>query len=157
MIRLAKFIADAGLCSRRQASRLIDSGCVLINGRPGLHIDRVNDSDSVTVDGRELKSTTGKTYFLYNKPVGIDSVCDVRNPASIVHRLPALNGNLRVFPVGRLDKDSHGLMLLTNHGELCQTLLHPDYYHEKEYLVTVISRLMRHFSGRWQQVSAMAM
>ncbi|WP_257284514.1 pseudouridine synthase [Endozoicomonas sp. SESOKO1] len=137
MIRLAKFIADAGCCSRRQASRLIDSDRVLVNNRPGLHIDRVTDSDCVTVDGRELKSATAKIYFLYNKPIGVDSICDVGNPASIIHHLPVLNGNMRVFPVGRLDKDSHGLMLLTNHGELCQTLLHPDYYHEKEYLVTV--------------------
>lgn len=137
MIRLSKFIADAGYCSRRQASRLIDSGCVLVNGRPGLHIDRITDSDCVTVDGHELKSVTEKIYFLYNKPVGVDSVCDVEDPASIVHYLPALNDNLRIFPVGRLDKDSHGLMLLTNHGELCQALLHPDYYHEKEYRVNV--------------------
>ncbi|WP_419536055.1 pseudouridine synthase [Endozoicomonas sp.] len=137
MIRLSKFIADAGFCSRRKASRLIDSGCVLLNGRLGLHIDRVTDSDCVTVDGRELKLTTEKIYFLYNKPVGVDSVCDIDDPASIVHHMPKLNELLRVFPVGRLDKDSHGLMLLTNHGELCQTLLHPDHYHEKEYLVTV--------------------
>lgn len=137
MIRLSKYIADAGVCSRRQASRLIESGCVLVNGKRGLHIDRIKDDDRVLVDGQEIKLGTKKVYFLFNKPVGIDSVCDLEDPSSIVHHLPYLDDCLRVFPVGRLDKDSHGLMLLTNHGELCHKLMHPDFYHEKEYLVRV--------------------
>ncbi|MFK0572363.1 pseudouridine synthase [Endozoicomonas sp.] len=137
MIRLSKYIADAGICSRRQASRLIESGCVLVNGRQGLHIDRIKDGDCVLVSGQEIQAGIEKVYFLYNKSVGVDSVCDFEDSASIVHYLPDLKDNRRVFPVGRLDKDSHGLMLLTNHGELCQKLMHPDFYHEKEYLVRV--------------------
>ena len=137
MIRLSKYIADAGVCSRRQASRLIEDGLVQVNGRSGLHIDRIKDGDTVVVDGQSIMTNATKVYFLYNKPVGVDSVCDMADAASIIHHLPTPENNLRVFPVGRLDKDSHGLMLLTNHGELCQQLLHPDFYHEKEYLVCV--------------------
>ncbi|KEI71607.1 pseudouridine synthase [Endozoicomonas elysicola] len=137
MIRLSKYIADAGVCSRRQASRLIEAGLVQVNGRHGLHIDRIKNGDMVVVDGQEVMTNTEKVYFLYNKPVGVDSVCDWEDGSSIVHHLPKVENNIRVFPIGRLDKDSHGLMLLTNHGELCHKLLHPDFYHEKEYLVCV--------------------
>ena len=137
MIRLAKYIADAGYCSRRAACRLIDAGDVTVNGRPGAHIDRVSDQDVILVQGQRLQKPEAFSYFLYNKPVGVDCVCNPDDPSSIVHFMPAGTDIPRLFPVGRLDKDSHGLMLLTNHGELCQRILHPDFYHEKEYLVRV--------------------
>ncbi len=142
LIRLAKFIADAGLCSRRAACRLIDAGGVTVNGRQGLHIDRVSEQDEVLVRGECLQRPDYFSYFLYHKPAGIDCVCDSDDPDSIVHFIPS---DIRLFPVGRLDKDSRGLMLLTNHGELCQRILHPDFYHEKEYLVTVNKSLTADF------------
>ncbi len=96
---------------------------------------KVNHQDQIFIDGEPLCPTTGgKTYLLYNKPAGIDCVCDLNNAASIVHQIKFKH---RIFPVGRLDKDSHGLMLLTNDGDLCHRVLHPDHHHEKEYKVTV--------------------
>ncbi|AMO55866.1 pseudouridine synthase [Endozoicomonas montiporae] len=134
MIRIAKYIAASGLCSRRAASRLIDSGQVQVNGRAANHIDHVNKHDNIVVNGLTVKAPEERCYYLYNKPVGIDCVCKPQDVSSIIHQI---NTPVRVFPVGRLDKDSHGLMLLTNDGELCQKLLHPDYVHEKEYRVAV--------------------
>ncbi len=134
MIRLAKYIAETGYCSRRGASRLIDAERVTVNTRPAHHIDRISDIDQVHVDGQLLNTSVERVYWLYNKPVGVDCACKTDDKSSIIHRLPM---SPRVFPVGRLDKDSHGLLLLTNDGELCHQLIHPDFYHEKEYLVTV--------------------
>ncbi|MET4694949.1 pseudouridine synthase [Endozoicomonas lisbonensis] len=138
MIRIAKYIADSGLCSRRAACRLIESGQVQLNDRVAIHTDRVSNDDTIVVNGQTISPPAEHRYYLYNKPVGIDCVCNPQDADSIVHQI---NTPVRVFPVGRLDKDSHGLMLLTNDGELCQRLLHPDYYHEKEYRVTVDKRL----------------
>ncbi|OED41112.1 23S rRNA pseudouridine synthase F [Endozoicomonas sp. (ex Bugula neritina AB1)] len=137
MIRLAKYIADAGHCSRRAACRLIESGEVLVNERSATHTDRVTDQDIIVVQGQSLQPREAFSYFLYNKPVGVDCVCNSNDPSSIIHVLPTAHNISRLFPVGRLDKDSHGLMLLTNHGDLCQRILHPDFYHEKVYRVTV--------------------
>lgn len=134
MIRLAKFIADSGYCSRRAASRLIEAGAVKVNGRTGLHIDRVSGTDEITVEGKPVSLSADFHYLIYNKPVGVDCVCNPDDKNSIVNHF---HSEIRVFPVGRLDKDSHGLMLLTNDGELCQKLIHPDYFHEKEYRVQV--------------------
>ena len=142
MIRLAKYIADAGHCSRRAASRLIDAGRVTVNDRPANHIDHVNDQDKIHIDGELLDSSNAKVYWLYNKPEGIDCVCKLDDENSIIHQLPKTP---RVFPVGRLDKDSHGLLLLTNDGELCHRLIHPDFLHEKEYRVSVDKRVDSEF------------
>lgn len=133
--RLAKWIARCGVCSRRAAERLISTGQVQLNGRPGCHTDLVNDRDCIKIEQHTLAPPGPAQYWLFHKPVGID--CNIRaNDASslfhIISNLPQ-----RVFAVGRLDKDSSGLLLLTNDGALCQRLLHPDYYHEKEYRVTV--------------------
>lgn len=116
---------------------MIEAGEVQVNGRPGQHIDRVSDEDQVLINGEQVTRPESYDYYLYNKPVGIDCVCNPDDPDSIVHVMAETEGNVRLFPVGRLDKDSHGLMLLCNHGELCQRLMHPDFYHEKEYLVQV--------------------
>ena len=142
MIRIAKYIAASGLCSRRAASRLIDSGQVLLNDNVATHIDHVSDRDNIVVNGKIITPPTKHRYYLYNKPVGIDCVCEPENAASIIHQI---NTPVRVFPVGRLDKDSHGLMLLTNNGSLCQKLLHPDFYHEKEYRVAVDKPVTQEF------------
>lgn len=146
MIRLAKYIADAGVCSRRAASRLIEAGEVEVNHRQAGHTDRVSDRDQVLVSGKIIEPFIEKVYFIYNKPIGIDCVCNPDDPASIIHHLPAGDNIPRLFPVGRLDKDSHGLMLLTNNGELCQRLMYPDFYHEKEYRVRVHREFDQKFS-----------
>ena len=144
-MRLSKYIFASGVCSRRQASRLIKEGRVTVNERQGLHIDRVGNNDVVLVDDELVTVNQKRYYFLYNKPVGVDSVCNPDNPSSIVYPLRQISNDVRLFPVGRLDKDSHGLMLLTNDGALCQTLMHPDYFHEKEYRVTVNSNISAEF------------
>ena len=132
-VRLAKYIADAGVCSRRQASRLIDAQRVLVNGQLANHIDHVDHLDLIEVDNQAIKPQSKKAYFAINKPVGVDCRLIKEDKHSLIHLLPAFP---RVYPIGRLDKDSHGLLLLTNDGELCQQLTHPSYKKEKEYIVT---------------------
>ncbi|WP_256096817.1 pseudouridine synthase [Pseudoalteromonas luteoviolacea] len=133
-MRLAKYLSHCGVCSRRQASRLIEQGQVQVNGRPANHIDHVNDQDAVFVSGKRVSGLAEKQLYLYHKPVGIDCKLNAQDPHSLIHHLP--NGP-RVYPIGRLDKDSRGLLLLTNDGELCNKLIHPDHHQEKEYIVTV--------------------
>ncbi|KZW98956.1 pseudouridine synthase [Pseudoalteromonas luteoviolacea] len=133
-MRLAKYLSHCGVCSRRQASRLIDQGHVQVNDRPANHIDHVNDQDKVTVCGELVAGLAEKLLYLYHKPVGVDCKLNENDPCSLIHYLPS---GPRVYPVGRLDKDSRGLLLLTNDGELCNSLIHPDHHQEKEYIVTV--------------------
>lgn len=132
--RLAKVIAERGVCSRRAASRLIEQNRVQVNHRPARHIDHVTEHDIISIDGQPLAAQTANHYWLYHKPAGIDCNLSQDNPVSLYHCLQQLPS--RVYPVGRLDKDSRGLLLLTNDGQLAQQLLHPDYQHQKEYLVT---------------------
>lgn len=133
-IRLAKYIADCGYCSRKQASRLIEQGIVSVNGRLANHIDHVNDSDVITISNEILKPNPNKVYYAFNKPIDIDCKLIPSDPKSLIHLLPQ---QVRVFPIGRLDKDSHGLLLLTNDGDFYHQLNHPEHHQEKEYLVTV--------------------
>ncbi|WP_152084558.1 pseudouridine synthase [Pseudoalteromonas sp. A25] len=133
-MRLAKYLSHAGVCSRRQASRLIDSGDVIVNGRPANHIDHVSEQDEILVLGKKVCGPAAKVLYAYHKPVGIDCKLKPDDPSSLLHHLPT---SQRVYPIGRLDKDSRGLLLLTNDGELCQRLIHPDHHVEKEYWVKV--------------------
>ncbi|MCF2858556.1 rRNA pseudouridine synthase [Pseudoalteromonas sp. SMS1] len=133
-MRLAKYLSHCGVCSRRQASRLIDQGQVQVNGHPANHIDHVNDQDDIYVCGERVLGLAEKLLYLYHKPMGIDCKLNEDDPASLFHQLPS---GPRVYPIGRLDKDSRGLLLLTNDGELCHALIHPDNHQEKEYVVTV--------------------
>ncbi|CAH9065506.1 Dual-specificity RNA pseudouridine synthase RluF [Pseudoalteromonas sp. CIP111854] len=132
--RLAKYLGHAGICSRRQASRLIDSGDVTVNGRPANHIDHVNEQDCIMVMGKPVLGPAKKVLYAYHKPIGVDCKLNQNDPSSLIHHLPT---GTRTYPIGRLDKDSRGLLLLTNDGELCQRLIHPDHHVEKEYWVTV--------------------
>jgi len=134
-VRLQKFLAEAGLGSRRSCEDLIRSGRVSIDGRTaelGVSVDA--DTQAVAVDGRPVKKES-KEYWLLNKPAGVLSAAlDPRGRPTVVDCIPA---HVRVFPVGRLDLHSTGLLLLTNDGELAARLLHPRYHVEKEYVVTV--------------------
>ena len=131
--RLAKWIAHSGYCSRRAASRLISDNRVSLNGRVALHTDLVFGTDTIRIDDTVLTDLPARCYLMYHKPVGIDCNNRPDDPTSLYQILKTLPQ--RLFAVGRLDKDSSGLLLLTNDGELCQRLLHPDYYHNKTYLV----------------------
>ncbi|WP_214000882.1 pseudouridine synthase [Arsukibacterium sp.] len=132
--RLAKWIAQSGHCSRRAAERLITAGRVHVNGMAARHPDLVDNSDRILIDDIRLIAQPARCYILYHKPVGIDCNNRPNDPASLHQLLKTLP--LRLFAVGRLDKDSSGMLLLTNDGALSQRLLHPDHYHSKTYLVT---------------------
>jgi len=134
-IRLCKYLADSGLCSRRQASRLIEQGRLLVNGTLATHTCHVSTGDSIVLDGMALAAPEAKQLWLYHKPVGIDCNLTADKADSLLHVLQHLP--VRLYPIGRLDKDSSGLLLLTNDGELTQRLLHPDFYHDKTYRVDV--------------------
>ncbi|RJE77390.1 23S rRNA pseudouridine synthase F [Pseudoalteromonas sp. MSK9-3] len=133
-IRLAKFLGHAGVCSRRQASRLIDAGEVTVNGNLANHIDHVTAQDVVIVQGQAITTLPEKVLYAYHKPIGIDCKLNFDDPTSLIHYLPETP---RVYPIGRLDKDSRGLLLLTNDGALCQQMLHPEHHQKKEYWVEV--------------------
>ena len=132
--RLNKFIADSGYCSRREADRLIDEGRVRIDGRVGVLGDRIFPGMVVTVDGQPLSGQGEKVYILLNKPIGVVCTADPREPMNVVDYL---NYPIRIFPVGRLDKDSEGLLLLTSDGEIVNRLLRAAGGHEKEYEVVI--------------------
>jgi 23S rRNA pseudouridine2605 synthase len=128
------------VAARRKADQLIASGQVLVNGRPAIAGQQVTPGiDRVTVDGSPVEPVSTSTYLMMNKPVGVlTSVGDDRGRQTVVDRLPAERS--RVFPVGRLDLDSRGLVLLTDDGELAGRLMHPRYHVEKEYRVVVRGR-----------------
>ena len=132
--RLNKYIADSGYCSRREADRLISEGRVRLDGRVGALGDRVLPGMDVTVDGKRLSGEGEKVYLLLNKPIGIVCTADPREPMNVVDYLAYPR---RVFPVGRLDKDSEGLLLLTNDGEIVNRILRAAGGHEKEYEVRI--------------------
>ena len=132
--RLNKYIADSGYCSRREADRLISEGRVRLDGRVGVLGDRVLPGMDVTVDGKRLSGEDEKVYLLLNKPMGIVCTADPREPMNVVDYLAYPR---RVFPVGRLDKDSEGLLLLTNDGEIVNRILRAAGGHEKEYEVRI--------------------
>jgi 16S rRNA pseudouridine516 synthase len=135
-MRLAQYLAQCGVASRRQASRLIEVGRVQLNGHIASHSDRVNEHNTSTLllDGKAIAMPETKVYLLYHKPVGVDCRLLKHDPTSLIHLLPT---SPRLYPAGRLDKDSRGLLLLTNDGELTHKLIHPDFYHRKTYQVQV--------------------
>lgn len=130
MERLQKVLARAGVASRRKAEALIVAGRVTINGQPAKLGAKVAAGDEVQIDGRQLRPPATVTYA-YHKPVGeICSVSDERGRRTVLDSLPRLAG---LHPIGRLDQDSEGLLLITNDGALTQQLTHPRFGHEKEY------------------------
>jgi 23S rRNA pseudouridine2604 synthase len=134
-IRLNKFLAEAGVASRREADRMIGDGRVTVNGREAVLGDRVTDKDDVRVDGRKVKRESGPAVILaFNKPKGLECTADKGNEDSVISYI---NYPKRIFTVGRLDKDSEGLLLLTNDGDLANKIMRSRYGHEKEYVVTV--------------------
>ncbi|EFP8794238.1 23S rRNA pseudouridine(2604) synthase RluF [Shigella flexneri] len=135
-VRLNKYISESGICSRREADRYIEQGNVFLNGKRATIGDQVKPGDIVKVNGQLIEPREAEDLVLIalNKPVGIVSTTEDGERDNIVD---FVNHSKRVFPIGRLDKDSQGLIFLTNHGDLVNKILRAGNDHEKEYLVTV--------------------
>ena len=135
-IRINKYISDSGVCSRREADRYVEQGCVFINGRQVSFGAQVFAGDMVKVNDQliEPRDDNGLVLIALNKPVGIITTMkkSVRDNISVL-----INGDQRISPIGRLDKDSQGLILLTNHGDVVNKILRAGNNHEKEYVVSV--------------------
>ena len=134
--RLNKFISESGICSRREADRFIEQGNVYINGKRAKVGDQVFPGDKVKVNGQPIdpREEEELIFIALNKPVGIVSTTEKNEKNNIVD---FVNHSTRIFPIGRLDKDSQGLIFLTNNGDLVNKILRAGNRHEKEYLVTV--------------------
>lgn len=133
-MRLNKFISESGKASRRGADKLISEGRVKINGRVAKIGDQVKPGDEVLVSGDRITVARNNVYIALNKPVGITSTTEKNVKGNIVD---LVNHPLRVFNIGRLDKESEGLILLTNDGDIVNEILRAENKHEKEYIVTV--------------------
>ncbi|HCM90394.1 MULTISPECIES: 23S rRNA pseudouridine(2604) synthase RluF [Vagococcus] len=133
-MRLNKFISEAGKASRRGADKLIEEGRVKVNGKKAKVGSQVNPGDDVVVDGNQLYVARDNVYIALNKPVGITSTTEKGVKGNIVD---LVNHSTRVFHIGRLDKDSEGLILLTNDGDIVNEILRSENKHEKEYVVSV--------------------
>ena len=133
-IRLNKYLSESGVCSRREADRWIEEGAVTVNGKIAVTGQRIAPSDTIIAKGKLVRKEEEKVILLLNKPAGIVCTAEKREKNNVIS---FLNYPKRVFPVGRLDKDSTGLLLLTNDGELVNKIMRAGNYHEKEYVVTV--------------------
>ena len=135
--RINKYLSEVGYCSRRRADRLIEEGKVTINGKIPVKGTKVEDGDQVEVEGQRIeKSTKQKNIYLaFNKPVGI--VCTTDRRVEPDNLIDFINYPKRIFPIGRLDKPSEGLILLTNDGDIVNKILRARNNHEKEYIVKV--------------------
>lgn len=133
-IRINKFLAQAGVCSRREADRFITSKKVTLNGKIAVLGDQVHSKDSVRVNGKEVHRSQKKVYIAFHKPYGVISTSDPNATNTLLDwiKIPE-----RIFPVGRLDVQSSGLILLTNDGEIVNKISKAEHGHEKEYVVTV--------------------
>ena len=133
-IRINKYLSESGYCSRRQADRLVNEKRVKINGELAVVGSKVFPNDVVTVDDEVLEIEDEKVYIMLHKPLGITCTTDLSIEGNIVSYM---NYPKQIFPVGRLDKNSSGLILLTNDGNIVNKILRAKYGHEKEYIVTV--------------------
>ncbi len=133
-IRLNKSLSESGYCSRRQADVLIEQGKVAVNGTIANLGDRVMPGDEITVNGKPIRGTDQEVFIVFNKPVGITCTTDRHIEGNIIDYI---NHPERIFPIGRLDKPSEGLIFLTNDGDIVNKILRAGNQHEKEYIVTV--------------------
>lgn len=141
-IRINKFLSEAGVCSRREADRHINEGNVKIDGVTAVIGAQVMPGSKVSFCGKPVENKEKRVLIALNKPVGIVCTTDRREPDNIVD---FVNYPIRIFPIGRLDKDSEGLILLTNDGDIVNSILRERYGHEKEYLVTVNKEISKEF------------
>ena len=144
-INLNKYISSTGICSRREAERFITEGRVTINGKPTQLGNRVHEGDVVKIDGKPLKAKPKTIYIALNKPVGIVCTTDSKERKNIVK---FVGHPQRLFPIGRLDKPSEGLIFLTNDGDIVNKILRAGNNHEKEYIVSVDKTFDERFMKR---------
>ena len=145
--RINKYLSEIGYCSRRAADKLLDEGRITINGEIPIHGTKVTGVDKVAVDGVLVKNTKTKfTYLALNKPVGI--VCTTDTKVEKNNIIDFINYHKRIFPIGRLDKPSEGLILLTDDGDIVNKILRASNNHEKEYVVSVDKPISQTFLNR---------
>lgn len=142
LYRLNKFISDTGLCSRREADKLIETGQVSVNGAIAPVGLKVSEQDQVLVQGKPLKAKPKRVYLAYHKPVGITCTTERHIHGNIID---AIRYPERIFPIGRLDKPSEGLIFLTNDGDIVNKILRAGNAHDKEYVVTVNKPITERF------------
>jgi 23S rRNA pseudouridine2604 synthase len=133
-LRLNKYISETGVCSRREADKWIDAGRVTCNGNPAALGTQVGEGDVVCIDGQPIGAKKKQIYIALNKPVGVTCTTEAHIEDNIIELVGYPE---RIFPIGRLDKDSEGLILLTNDGDIVNEILRSENNHEKEYIVTV--------------------
>lgn len=133
-VRINRLLSDAGVCSRREADRLLEQGRITVNGATAVLGQKVQTTDSILLDGKQIETENERILIAFNKPVGIECTSDLTNPDNIID---FISYPKRIYPIGRLDKNSQGLILLTNDGSLVNQILKASNYHEKEYVVTV--------------------
>ena len=142
--RINKYFSEIGYCSRRSADKLIEEGRILINGRAAKIGQKIRKNDKIEVDGKLLKIKKNKEIFIaFNKPKGIVCTTDTRVEKNNI--IDFINYPSRIFPIGRLDKASEGLILLTNVGDIVNKILRARNKHEKEYMVTVNRPITKEF------------
>ncbi len=143
--RINKYISETGFCSRREADKLIEQGRVKINGAIPEMGTKVSDGDKVEIDGKPLKLKEPLIYIAFYKPPGITSTTDLKDKDNIID---FINHRKRIFPIGRLDKPSEGLLFLTNDGDIVNKILRAGNNHEKEYIVSVDKRITPEFISK---------
>jgi 23S rRNA pseudouridine2604 synthase len=148
-ISLNKYISASGYCSRREADKLIEQGRVTVNQNLGMPGTRVNNQDKIYIDDEllKVKKTQQQDQFIiaFNKPLNVTSTTDEKDRTNIIR---FINHPKRIFPIGRLDKDSEGLIFLTNNGDIVNKILRAGNEHDKEYIVTVNKKLTPDFAGK---------
>jgi 23S rRNA pseudouridine2604 synthase len=147
-ININKYISSTGICSRREAERFIEQGLVKINGETAVLGNRVREGDEVTLKGDALQPKAKPVYIALNKPVGIVCTTDGKESKNIVRYL---NYGQRLFPIGRLDKPSEGLIFLTNDGDIVNKILRAGNNHQKEYIVDVDQDIDEDFVRRMSE------
>lgn len=146
--RLNKYLAQCGVCSRREADKLIEQGKVLVNGIPGTAGQQVSSQDTVSVNGKMLQGAVSKKVLAFYKPIGV--TCTEKDPHAEKIISDMIDYPVRVTYAGRLDKDSEGLLLLTNDGDLIEAMMRGANRHEKEYLVKVDKEITETFLKKMQ-------
>ena len=141
-VSLNKYISDTGFCSRREADKYIEQCRVSINGKDAHKGNRVKEGDDVRVDGEPLKKKKQTVYLAFNKPKGVTCTTDQKDKTNIID---FINYKSRIFPIGRLDKRSEGLIFLTNDGDIVNKILRAGNGHEKEYVVTLAEPIATDF------------
>lgn len=148
--RLNKFLSEAGYCSRRAADKLIEEGRVTVNGKHPEMGTKVSSTDEVSVDGKVVSiKKKSRVYIAFNKPVGVVCTTDTRVEKNNI--IDFINYPSRIFPIGRLDKDSEGLILLTDDGDIVNKILRSSNNHEKEYIVRVDKPISQTFVKRMSE------